>query len=117
VVNPPPVSPQPAAGADPRHNSYFAFSGIRAIFIGNMMALFPVLRRMACFLGALGIVVMFGLLSAQAVEATFADYNDQGFFNNFSGDSGVFANGDATLTVSFDNRVFHGTNGASLRLD
>jgi len=47
----------------------------------------------------------------------FADYNDQGFFNNFSGDSGVFANMDATLTVSFDNRVFHGTNGASLRLD
>src|ERR1700743_183580 len=60
---------------------------------------------------------MFGLFPAQAVEATFADYNEQGFFNNFSGDSGVFANGDATLTVSFDNRVFHGTNGASLRLD
>src|SRR6185312_12084950 len=35
----------------------------------------------------------------------------------FSGDSGVFANMDATLMVSFDNRVFHGSNGASLRLD
>ena len=57
------------------------------------------------------------MFSARATEVTFADYNDQGFFNNFSGDSGVFANGDATLTVSFDNRVFHGTNGASLRLD
>lgn len=55
--------------------------------------------------------------SAHATEVTFADYNDQGFFNNFSGDSGVFANGDARLTVSFDNRVFHGSNGASLRLD
>ncbi|HWC58437.1 MAG TPA: glucoamylase family protein [Verrucomicrobiae bacterium] len=55
--------------------------------------------------------------SARAEEVTFADYNDQGFFNNFSGDSGVFANMDATLTVSFDNRVFHGSNGASLRLD
>lgn len=52
-----------------------------------------------------------------ATEVTFADYNDQGFFNNFSGDSGVFANGDARLTVSFDNRVFHGPSGASLRLD
>ena len=81
------------------------------------MVLFPVLLRTAGFLGALGIVVTCGLLPARAVEATFADYNDQGFFNNFSGDSGVFANGDATLTVSFDNRVFHGTNGASLRLD
>ncbi len=63
------------------------------------------------------IAVMFAALSAQAVEVTFADYNDQGFFNNFSGDSGVFANGDSTMTVSFDNRVFHGTNGASLRVD
>ncbi len=63
------------------------------------------------------IAVMFAALSAQAVEVTFSDYNDQGFFNNFSGDSGVFANGDSTMTVSFDNRVFHGTNGASLRVD
>lgn len=55
--------------------------------------------------------------SARAAETTFADYNDQGFFNNFSGDSGVFANGDATMTVSFDNRIFRGKNGASLRVD
>ena len=60
---------------------------------------------------------MFAALSTRAADVTFADYNDQGFFNNFSGDSGVFANLDSTLTVSFDNRVFHGTNGASLRLD
>src|SRR6185312_1755067 len=80
-------------------------------------ALFPVLRRAGCFLGGLGIAVVLGVRSARAVEATFADYNDQGFFNNFSGDCGVFANGDATLTVSFDNRVFHGKSGASLRLD
>jgi hypothetical protein len=54
--------------------------------------------------------------SARAEEVPFGDYNDQGFFNNFSGDSGVFANGDAQMKVSFDNRVFHGTNGASLRV-
>ena len=58
-----------------------------------------------------------GAFSAHAADLTFADYNDQGFFNNFSGDSGVFANGDARMTVSFDNRAFHGTNGASLRVD
>ena len=81
------------------------------------MVLCSVTRRIKYLLGGLGIVVLCGLLPARAVEATFADYNDQGFFNDFSGDSGVFANGDATLTVSFDNRVFHGTNGASLRLD
>lgn len=65
----------------------------------------------------IGIAAVFMPFSSRAEEVTFADFNDQGFFNNFSGDSGVFANKDATLTVSFDNRVFHGTNGASLRLD
>ena len=65
----------------------------------------------------IGIVATFASNSARAAEVTFADYNDQGFFNNFSGDSGVFANMDASLSVSFDNRVFHGSNGASLRLD
>jgi len=117
VVYPPFASPTPTSGTNPRHKSYFALLKNRASFSGNMMALFPVLRRAGCFLGGLGIAVVLGVRSARAVEATFADYNDQGFFNNFSGDSGVFANGDATLTVSFDNRVFHGKNGASLRLD
>jgi hypothetical protein len=75
------------------------------------------LKRTVSVATWLGIAAAFTLLSSRAEEVTFADYNDQGFFNNFSGDSGVFANMDATLTVSFDNRVFHGTNGASLRLD
>ena len=74
----------------------------------KILALLPVLLATAACLQP---------FHAMAEEVTFADYNDQGFFNNFSGDSGVFANGDARMTVSFDNRVFHGTNGASLRVD
>lgn len=73
-------------------------------------------RQAVCMAVALA-AAMCVAFCARAAETTFADYNDQGFFNNFSGDSGVFAGGDATLTVSFDNRVFHGKNGASLRLD
>lgn len=77
----------------------------------------PAWRRAACFFTFLTMGMVFMAFSVRGGETTFADYNDQGFFNNFSGDSGVFANGTSTLTVSFDNRVFHGTNGASLRLD
>jgi hypothetical protein len=79
--------------------------------------IFPILNQAAACAAWLALTMAFSMVSAQGGETTFADYNDQGFFNNFSGDSGVFANGDATLMVSFDNRVFHGTNGASLRLD
>ena len=84
-----------------------------------MMAriVFPALRQAAFFIIGLGLASACAASSSRAAEVPFADYNDQGFFNNFSGDSGVFANKDATLTVSFDNRVYHGTNGASLRLD
>jgi hypothetical protein len=82
-----------------------------------IVRVFAGFKGMARFFALLALAAVFGLLSARGSEVTFADYNDQGFFNNFSGDSGVFANGDATLTVSFDNRVYHGTNGASLRLD
>jgi hypothetical protein len=82
-----------------------------------MGRVFPELKQTAFFIISIAIVTVFAAWPMRAAEVTFADYNDQGFFNNFSGDSGVFANMDATLTVSFDNRVFHGTNGASLRLD
>lgn len=77
---------------------------------------YPPLRR-ALRLALCIFMTMAVAIVSRATELTFADYNDQGFFNNFSGDSGVFANGDATIKVSFDNRVFHGSNGASLRLD
>lgn len=61
---------------------------------------------------------LFPLMSLAQTQLPFADYNDQGFFNNFSGDSGVFANGDgASVTVAFDTHVFRGANGASLRVD
>ncbi len=50
-------------------------------------------------------------------ELDFADFNSQGAFNNFSGDSGAFAEKGAGIAVSFDTAVFHGTNGASLRID
>ncbi len=59
------------------------------------------------------------MLPAQnaTTELNFADFDNQGAFNNFSGDSGTFANSDASIKVSYDTRVFHGTNGASLRVD
>jgi len=82
-----------------------------------MGRVFPEVRQAASVFAWIWVITMFAALSTRAADVTFADYNDQGFFNNFSGDSGVFANLDSTLTVSFDNRVFHGTNGASLRLD
>jgi hypothetical protein len=62
-----------------------------------------VLRPLAAFCGG--------------TELTFMDFNSQGPFNNFSGDSGTFAGKLATIDASFDHSVFHGTNGASLRID
>jgi hypothetical protein len=50
-------------------------------------------------------------------ELDFADFNGQGMFNNFSGDRGTFADKGAGIATSFDTSVFHGTNGASLRID
>jgi hypothetical protein len=50
-------------------------------------------------------------------ELNFADFNNQGAFNNFSGDSGTFAANQAAIKTSFDTQVFHGANGASLRID
>src|SRR5256885_17047239 len=71
------------------------------------------------FLRAL--VLMLSLLSpaclrAFETEILFADYDDQGFFNNFSGDSGVFANSAATVTMSFATNGCFGGHGASLRV-
>jgi hypothetical protein len=59
------------------------------------------------------------LLPAQnpVTELNFQDFNSQGAFNNFSGDSGTFTGKQASIKISFDTRVFHGTNGASLRID
>lgn len=98
----------------------FAFCANRATFSPNMMFRVFARFKMLAFLPVLVAMATSVLpFSAVAEEVTFADYNDQGFFNNFSGDSGVFANGDPRMTwmsVSFDNRVYHGTNGASLRV-
>lgn len=58
------------------------------------------------------------LLVAQgSTELKFADFNNQSAFNNFSGDFGTFAGKTAAITTAFDNRVFHGSNGAALRID
>ncbi|MFO1475361.1 MAG: glucoamylase family protein [Verrucomicrobiota bacterium] len=54
---------------------------------------------------------------SKAAELRFADFNDQGPFNCFSGDNGTFASRDATFALSYDAQVFHGTNGTSLRVD
>src|SRR6185437_10511187 len=109
--------PRPATKSFPWQKSPFAFLCFRVNLSGNMTArTYPPLRR-ALRLALCIFMTMAVAIVSRATELTFADYNDQGFFNNFSGDSGVFANGDATIKVSFDNRVFHGSNGASLRLD
>jgi hypothetical protein len=58
------------------------------------------------------------LLAQRAVtELNFADFNNQSALNNFSGDSGTFADGQASIKTSFDTRVYHGASGASLRID
>jgi hypothetical protein len=113
----PTESRTPAAKKDPQQKSPFALSQIRASFTGSMMGrVFPAVKQTIYFFAWIGMVAAFTAMPARAEDVTFADYNDQGFFNNFSGDSGVFANMDATVKVFFDNRVFHGSNGASLRL-
>lgn len=56
-------------------------------------------------------------LRGRSAELTLADYDSQSVFNNFSGDSGAFADKQATISGAFDNRVFHGSTGASLRLN
>ncbi len=56
------------------------------------------------------------LVQGRGAELTFADYDNQSVFNNFSGDSGAFANGDSAISGSFDNHTFHGSSGASLKL-
>ena len=70
-------------------------------------------------LAAVWLLAMPRLLHAQnaGTELNFADFNNQGAFNNFSGDRGIFAAGQASIKTSFDTTVFHGTNGASLRID
>jgi len=94
------------------------FSASATVAKHPLRQVFPFARS---FLAAIILVIVAAIslagTTARSAEVLFADYNDQGFFNNFSGDSGVFANRDATLAVSFDNRVFHGSSGASLRLD
>src|SRR5260221_9129983 len=68
--------------------------------------------------------VIWGLLSPlrlpaqnSSPELNFADFNSQGAYNNFSGDSGAIAEKGAGIKMSYDTTVFHGTNGASLRID
>src|SRR5262245_47647810 len=76
------------------------------------------LRFRCLFLATvLQFVLVVPLLLTQAAELNFADFNGQGLFNNFSGDSGAFASEQARISGTFDSTVFHGTNGASLRID
>ena len=56
-------------------------------------------------------------VSAEDTVLSFVDFNSQGPFNNFSGDNGTFASRGASLDTAFDNRVFRGPTGASLRID
>jgi hypothetical protein len=76
------------------------------------------------FIGLAARGIMFAALlftffqnAASAVELQFSDYDGQGLFNNFSGDSGAFANAKASITGSVDTHIFHGSSGASLRID
>src|SRR5690349_4821608 len=62
-----------------------------------------------CLLVAMGTV--------RAAEIRYADYNDQNFFNNFSGDHGTFAGNGGSVTASFETGVCHGPRGAALRID
>lgn len=64
----------------------------------------------------LALVIALSHLPARAEELPLVDYDNQSVFNHFSGDSGAFANGEATVTGSFDTDVFHGSFGSSLRL-
>jgi hypothetical protein len=73
------------------------------------------LHRAALYLTALVLLPFFG--NGQGTELSFTDFNNQGSFNSFSGDDGTFASKGAGIKVSFDNRVFRGANGASLRVD
>ncbi|MBC8095233.1 MAG: hypothetical protein H7Y43_05430, partial [Akkermansiaceae bacterium] len=68
------------------------------------------IHRLSCLLSALL------LLQAGGAELSLADFDNQSVFNNFSGDSGAFANGDSTISGSFANRIFQGESGASLKL-
>lgn len=63
-----------------------------------------------------GLLLAFLCGSGISAELSLANFNSQGLFNNLSGDSGAFANGKATISGSFDTRVFHGQSGASLRM-
>ena len=71
-------------------------------------------RSCLCLIAA-ALLPMFAL--GQGTELIFADFNSQGPFNNFSGDDGTFAGKSASINVAFDTAVFHGPDGASLRVD
>lgn len=68
---------------------------------------------------AVALVCSSGMLPAapRQQNLTVSDFNSQGFFNNFSGDTGTFTGKTATVRAVFDTRRHHGTNGASLRVD
>ena len=81
-------------------------------------------KRAFNFLGAQTLLAVslvlacFALASeSRGVELNFADFNSQGLFNNFSGDSGTFASAPASVKIAFDTHAPHGASGASLRLD
>jgi hypothetical protein len=71
------------------------------------------------YLVALALILSPLQLPAQTsgTELNFADFNSQILINNFSGDSGTFADEQASIKISFDTHIFHGTNGAALRID
>jgi len=79
----------------------------------------PRRRKALCLLALLAVVLpaLPSSATAQKTELTFADFNSQTPFNQFSGDCGTFAASPASLTTAFDTSIFHGANGAALRLD
>jgi hypothetical protein len=74
-------------------------------------------HRTARFILLSWLLLSVAVLPSRGVELNFSDFNNQGVFNHFSGDSGAFASGQATVSGTCDTQVLHGTNGASLRLD
>jgi hypothetical protein len=73
--------------------------------------------RLTLALGALLLVLLPGSSAGKPTELSFIDFNNQGPFNNFSGDNGTFASRGGSIKAAFDNRIFHGRDGASLRVD
>ncbi|HYG23296.1 MAG TPA: glucoamylase family protein [Verrucomicrobiae bacterium] len=61
-------------------------------------------------------MMILGLGHCMGNELLLADFDNHSVFNHFSGDSGTFTSGAATIRRNFDTNVFRGPTGASLRV-